>query len=85
MNRLNKAFADALSDARESAGMSIASLAKATGIPLRTLNRVLKGETDINVSHIYLIATALGITTDDIVDKAGLHLTQAALNALDDE
>lgn len=85
MNMYNKAFAAALSEARESAGVSIISLSKRTGISLRTLNRVLKGETDINVSHIYLIATELGLAPEDIADKADMYLTKSALNAIDEK
>lgn len=65
--------------------MTLKKLSEESEIPRRTLDRVMQGERDINVSQLYQIATALGTTINDIADKAELYLTEDALENIDEK
>ena len=85
MNRINIMIARVLSEERLKKGMTLKKLSEESEIPRRTLDRVMQGERDINVSQLYQIATALGITINDIADKAELYLTEDALKNIDEK
>ncbi|MFU0537468.1 helix-turn-helix domain-containing protein [Gardnerella greenwoodii] len=85
MNRINIMIAKAITDERLKKGMTLKELSKKAGIPPTTLDRVVHGRRDINVSQLYQIATALGITINDIADKAELYLTEDALENIDEK
>jgi transcriptional regulator with XRE-family HTH domain len=72
---LNTAVAAEIRAERAAKNMTAAQLAKAAGIPIGTLHRVLSGERDINVTQLGKIALAFGTTVEHImrraVDRAG--------------
>lgn len=78
-------IARVLSEERLKKGMTLKKLSEESEIPRRTLDRVMQGERDINVSQLYQIATALGTTINDIADKAELYLTEDALDNIDEK
>lgn len=78
-------IARVLSEERLKKGMTLKKLSEESEIPRRTLDRVMQGERDINVSQLYQIATALGTTINDIADKAELYLTEDALENIDEK
>lgn len=65
--------------------MTLKKLSEKSEIPRRTLDRVMQGERDINVSQLYQLATALDTTINDIADKAELYLTEDALENIDEK
>lgn len=78
-------IARVLSEERLKKGMTLKKLSEKSEIPRRTLDRVMQGERDINVSQLYQLATALGTTINDIADKAELYLTEDALENIDEK
>lgn len=78
-------IARVLSEERLKKGMTLKKLSEESEIPRRTLDRIMQGERDINVSQLYQIATALGTTINDIADKAELYLTEDALENIDEK
>lgn len=78
-------IARVLSEERLKKGMTLKKLSEKSEIPPRTLDRVMQGERDINVSQLYQIATALDTTINDIADKAELYLTEDALENIDEK
>ncbi|MFW0893509.1 helix-turn-helix domain-containing protein [Gardnerella sp. Marseille-Q9181] len=85
MNRINIMIARVLSEERLKKGMTLKKLSEKSEIPRRTLDRVMQGERDINVSQLYQLATALDTTINDIADKAELYLTEDALENIDEK
>lgn len=78
-------IAKAITDERLKKGMTLKELSEKASIPPTTLDRVVHGRRDINVSQLYQIATALGTTINDITDKAELYLTEDALENIDEK
>lgn len=78
-------IARVLSEERLKKGMTLKKLSEKSEIPRRTLDRVMQGERDINVSQLYQLATALDTTINDIADKAELYLTEDALENIDEK
>ena len=78
-------IARVLSEERLKKGMTLKKLSEKSEIPRRTLDRVMQGERDINVSQLYQLATALDATINDIADKAELYLTEDALENIDEK
>lgn len=85
MNKINIMIARVLSEERLKKGMTLKKLSEKSEIPRRTLDRVMQGERDINVSQLYQLATALGTTINDIADKAEIYLTEDALENIDEQ
>lgn len=56
-----------LKDSRKSAGLSQADLAKATGIPFRTIQNIEAAE-DCKVSQLKKISDALGVLITELID-----------------
>lgn len=52
---------------RESKGWLQRELAKAAGLPLRTVGRIERGDVDVRLSTLAKIAHALGVTLTDLV------------------
>jgi transcriptional regulator with XRE-family HTH domain len=52
---------------REGKGWLQRELAKAAGLPLRTVGRIERGEVDVRVSTLAKIAHALGVALTDLV------------------
>ena len=63
---ITKTIAEVVSAARMKAGMPKKLLAERTGIPRTTLYRKLNGDADFTFPEIFRIATALGISPEDL-------------------
>ena len=84
---INEATAKALSAERAASGLTIKELAEKSGIPERTLIRVLKGERDINMLQISKLAPVYGMQPHEIIVEAERYIARdrrnAAINAVD--
>ena len=69
-SRLNKAMAHAIKVARVDAKMTVEEVRLAAGLTVSTMNRVVAGSRDINVTQIGRIAGAIGVTPSQLVKKA---------------
>ena len=84
---INEATAKALSAERAASGLTIKELAEKSGIPERTLIRVLKGERDINMLQISKLAPVYGMQPHEIIVEAERYIARdrrnAAINVMD--
>lgn len=55
---------------------------EATGIPHRTMQRMLNGQVDIPVAKLMLICEAAGISVTDVIDEATRHMPDGYLRNL---
>ena len=67
---MNDAVAKAISAERGATGLTIKELSKKSGIPERTLVRLLKSEREIKVNQLEKLADAFGITPMKLLDEA---------------
>jgi len=67
---MNEAVSRAISAERSAAKLTIKELAEKSGIPERTLIRVLKGERDINVMQISKLAPVFGVYPHELIKSA---------------
>lgn len=67
---MNEAVAKAISAERGAAGMTIKELAEKSGVPERTLIRLLKAERDIKVDQLAALADVFGITPAALIAEA---------------
>ncbi|RYN04954.1 helix-turn-helix domain-containing protein [Bifidobacterium animalis] len=67
---MNEAVSRVISAERSAAKLTIKELAEKSGIPERTLIRVLKGERDINVMQISKLAPVFGIYPHELIESA---------------
>ncbi|MHB1063568.1 MAG: helix-turn-helix domain-containing protein [Georgenia sp.] len=67
---MNDAVARAISAERSIAKMTVKALAKDSGIPERSLMRVLQAEREIKVNQVAQLATALGVFPHEIIEHA---------------
>ena len=67
---MNEATSKAIGAERDIAGMTVRELAAASGIPERSLMRVLQAERDIKVNQVAAIALALGIYPHELIETA---------------
>lgn len=67
---IGPAFARAVADAMVTAGVSQADLARRSGIPQRTLRRILHAEIDVKLWHVCRISQALEVPCPEIVARA---------------
>lgn len=67
---MNEAVASAINAERAIAKLTVRSLAEASGIPERSLMRVLQAERDIKISQVAQIASALGIYPHELIEHA---------------
>lgn len=58
--KYSKTAADAVSEVRREAGISVLALSKATAIPYTTLDRKLRGVGDLTIREAHALAAALG-------------------------
>lgn len=87
---LNDAVAATLRAERAVAGLTTLALAERSGVPERTLMRILAAERDISVAQVEKLADALGVTPIYVVTEAERRLERArtdadALQALEDQ
>ena len=64
---LNAQVAQALTRLREMRGMSIAELARRSGIGLRSLHRYMRGERELTLGLVQAIAEALDYDAADVL------------------
>lgn len=74
MDKYVEAAAAELRAAQARARMSDVALAAASGIPVVTLRRYLKGERDTPVSTLFKISEALGVPAGQLLDDAMKHV-----------
>lgn len=67
---LNAAVAAQLRAERAALGWTIDELAQRADIPAISVRRYLKGERQIDVSVLYALASALGLTAGQVVEAA---------------
>ena len=67
---LNAAAAAELRALREEKRMTVRGLAAASGVPLRTLMRLLAGERPITFEPLCALADALGVSVSTIISRA---------------
>ena len=76
---LNAAAAAELRDLREEKGMTVRGLSAASGVPLRTLVRLLQGERSITFDPLCALADALGVSVSTIISRAEERLREERL------
>lgn len=67
---LNAAAAAELRGLREEKGMTVRGLSAASGVPLRTLVRLLQAERPITFEPLCALADALGVSVSMIISRA---------------
>lgn len=67
---MNEATSMAIAAERSAAHMTIKELAEKSGVPERTLIRLLKNERNINVMQVAQIANAVGIYPHELIESA---------------
>jgi transcriptional regulator with XRE-family HTH domain len=67
---MNEAMAKAISAERAISGMTVKELSAASGIPERTLMRMLLAERDIKIDQLALVADAFGIAPHQLMARA---------------
>lgn len=75
---MNEAVAKAIGAERSIAGLTVRELATLTGIPERSLMRILQAERDIKVNQVEQIAGALRLYPHEIIERAEVILERAA-------
>ena len=71
---INEATAKALSAERSAAHLTIKDLAQKSGVPERTLIRILKGERNINVMQVAQLSSVFGIYPHEIIESAERYI-----------
>ena len=77
---INEATAKAIAAERSAAGLTIKELSEKSGVPERTLIRMLKNERDIKVTQIAQLAEVFGINPHELIEEAEKFITRAARN-----
>ena len=67
---MNEAVSKAIAAERSAAHMTIKELAEKSGVPERTLIRLLKNERNINVMQVAQISNAVGIYPHELIESA---------------
>ncbi|MBW3088794.1 helix-turn-helix transcriptional regulator [Bifidobacterium sp. 82T24] len=80
---INEATAKALSAERSAADLTIKDLARKSGIPERTLIRILKGERNINVIQIAQLSSVFGIYPHEVIESAERFIERAERGPVD--
>lgn len=71
---INEAMAKSISAERAAAGLTIKELAEKSTINERTLLRLLKGERNINVRHVALLAEVFDLKPHELVKQAEIYM-----------
>ena len=77
---INEATAKAIAAERSAAGLTIKELSEKSGVPERTLIRMLKNERDIKVTQIAQLAEVFGINPHELIEEAEKIIARAARN-----
>lgn len=75
---MNEAVAKAIAAERTIADMTVRELAKASGIPERSLMRILQSERDIKANQIAALADAMKLYPHEIIEHAEVILDRDA-------
>lgn len=75
---INEATAKAIAAERSAAGLTIKELSEKSGVPERTLIRMLKNERDIKVTQIAQLAEVFGINSHELIEEAEKFIARAA-------
>lgn len=75
---INEATAKAIAAERSAAGLTIKELSEKSGVPERTLIRMLKNERDIKVTQIAQLAEVFGINPHELIEEAEKFIARAA-------
>lgn len=67
---INEAVSKAIAAERSAAHLTIKELAEKSGVPERTLIRILQNERNINVMQVAQIANAVGIYPHELIESA---------------
>lgn len=78
---MNKAVAKAIGAERNIAGLTVRKLAAVSGIPERSLMRILQAERDIKINQVQAIARALKLYPHEIIEHAEQILARASREA----
>ena len=71
---MNEATSKAIAAERAAAHMTVKELAEKSGVPERTLIRLLKNERKINVIQVAQIASAIGIYPHELIEEAERYI-----------
>lgn len=71
---MNEATSKAIAAERSAARMTIKELAKESGVPERTLIRLIKNERNINVNQLAQISNAIGLYPHELIETAERYL-----------
>lgn len=77
---INEATAKAIAAERSAAGLTIKELSEKSGVPERTLIRMLKNERDIKVTQIAQLADVFSINPHELIEEAEKFIARAARN-----
>lgn len=77
---INEATAKAIAAERSAAGLTIKELSEKSGVPERTLIRMLKNERDIKVTQIAQLAEVFGINPHELIEEAERFIARATRN-----
>jgi transcriptional regulator with XRE-family HTH domain len=67
---MNEATAKTIASERSAAGLTIKRLAERSGVPERTLIRILKNERDIKVTQLAQLAEVFGVYPHELIQSA---------------
>ena len=67
MGDIQKKCGQLIRDQREKQGLLQRELAHSTGLQVRTIGRIERGEADVRIGTLEKIANALGVTIRDLV------------------
>lgn len=74
---INEATAKAIAAERSAAGLTIKELSEKSGVPERTLIRMLKNERDIKVTQIAQLSEVFGINPHELIEEAEKFVDRA--------
>ena len=74
---INEATAKAIAAERSAAGLTIKDLSEKSGVPERTLIRMLKNERDIKVTQIAQLSEVFGINPHELIEEAEKFVDRA--------
>lgn len=67
MKKLSKYIGIRIRSLRQERNWLQADLANKSGLPVRTIGRIERGEVDVRISTLFKIAKALGVTLKDVI------------------
>jgi transcriptional regulator with XRE-family HTH domain len=80
---INEATAKAISAERSAAGLTIKELAEKSGVPERTLIRILKDERDIKVDQLWRLSEVFAILPHELLENAERYMERDLRESFD--